>query len=74
MVVVPCDTAVTNPDVLLTVATPVVLLLQVPPVDPSLRAVVVRPPPEHIVSAPDIATGIALTVTVIIRGTLQPFE
>ena len=41
--VVPAPTAVTNPDVAFTVATDVLLLLQVPPASPSLVYVAVAP-------------------------------
>jgi len=61
------DTPVTNPDPKTTVATEVLLLLQVPPVVPSVNAVV---SPEHTLSVPPIATGSGLTDTVPVM--LQP--
>ena len=56
---VPIATPVTTP-VLLTVAIAVLLLLQVPPVVASLKALV---PPTVVVGVPVIAAGAGLTVT-----------
>ena len=60
MVVVPTPTAVATPDAILTVATPVLLLLHVPPAVLLLSAVVL--PLLHSVSVPVIAPGTAFTV------------
>ena len=62
MVGVPADTPVTTP-VVLTVASAVLLLDQVPPVG-ELESAVVKP--AHTVSVPLIADGVRLTVTVLV--------
>ena len=71
MVAAPTDTPVTTP-LELTVATAVLLLLQVPP---EVAFVNVVPEPTHIAEVPLIAetVGEAFTVTVIVEtGLLQP--
>ena len=60
MTEVPCDNPATTPVAGFTVATVVVRLLQVPPVDPSVRLVVVL---VQRLAVPDIAAGTAFTVT-----------
>ena len=70
MVDVPADTPPTVPP--LTVATPVLVLLHMPPVAPSLNAVV---EPAHTVAVPVMvpATGNGLTVTTCVAATVpQP--
>ena len=62
--VTPCPALVTNP-VTSTVATNGALLAHVPPVDISVNAVVVIPPPKQIVFVPVIVIGILFTVTVV---------
>ena len=62
MVEVPADTPLTTPVPGATVATVVVLLLQVPP--PASLNVVVDP--THTDAVPDIDDGNALTVTIIV--------
>jgi len=69
MVVVPADMPVTTPVVLPTVATGMVLLLQVPPLTPSVSDAV---PPEHTVLAPVIVPADALDVTVMLTSVKQP--
>jgi len=64
---VPDTTPVTIPVLAPTVATDVVPLVQVPPVVPSVKVMVV---PAQKAAAPDIADGKALTVTVPVA--LQP--
>ena len=72
MVVVPSDKAVTLPDAS-TEATDEAVLLQVPPVAPSVKPIV---EPLHIEPVPDIvpASGNGLTVNVCVAATVpQPF-
>ena len=59
----PVLTALTMPDDEPMVATPVALLVQVPPVGGQLRVV---PAPWHRLREPDIGPGAALSVTVIV--------
>ena len=65
---VPADTPVTTP-VLPTAARLVLLLLQVPPVEASVKAVV---KPTHTLAVPVIAAGKGLTVTGVVI--IQPVE
>jgi len=64
---VPADTPVTNPAPVPTVATVVVPLDHVPPVVPSVSVVV---EPAHKGDDADMATGVVLTVTMVVA--LQP--
>jgi hypothetical protein len=66
IVAVPALTPVTTPDAVPTIATPVLLLLHVPPVEASARVVVL---PTHVVSVP-VTGSIAFTVTTTL--VLQP--
>ena len=70
IVVVPPPTPETSPEAS-TVATLVVLLVHVPPVDASANVVTA---PTHAVGVPVIATGAAFTVTVAVAGVPQPLE
>src|SRR5438552_391935 len=67
MVATPAATPVTMPVEAPTVAVPVALLLQVPPLMASVRVMVA---PVHTVEEPEIADGADTTVTVIL--VLQP--
>jgi hypothetical protein len=64
MIAVPAETPVTTPVVEVTTATPVVLLLQVPP--ETVLVSVVRAP-THTEAVPDMTEGAALTVTMAVR-------
>ena len=68
--VVPCDAPVSTYPALFIVATELLLLLHVPPVDASLNVV---PAPVHVVAIPVIAPGIWFTVTVIVAALPHPF-
>ena len=60
MFALPAAIPVTIPDVAFTVATDVLLLVQVPPVTASLNVVVL---PAQTDALPEIAAGVAFTVT-----------
>ena len=74
MSVVPADTAVTSPVVALTVATPVLVLLHVPPAVPLLLYVAVAPIQRGLVPLTVPALALALTVKLCDAdtGLLQP--
>ena len=62
---------VTKPELLPTVATEVLLVLQIPPVIASLNVV---GNVEHTVDAPSIAVGLAMTVKVWVAAAPHPVE
>jgi hypothetical protein len=68
---VPAATADNKPVADPTVATPVVLLLQVPPAGLLLNELVL---PAHIVVDPEMEVGVGLTVTVTVALFVHPFE
>ena len=74
MLVVPAPTAVTTPDVAFTVATPVLLLLQVPPASPVLLYVADWPIQSGDVplTVPALAFGFTVKVFDALTGLLQP--
>jgi len=68
---VPEDTPVTTPVLLTTVATPVLPLDHVPPVVPSVS--VIEEPAQNAVDV-EIATGVVLTVTIVVVVQPVPSE
>jgi hypothetical protein len=67
---VPAVSPVTIPEADPIDATEVVPLVQVPPVETSLRLLI--PPPAHITAIPVIPAGIGFTVTTAVTYVLQP--
>ena len=72
--VVPAPTALTSPDAALTVATEVLLLLQVPPASPVLLYVADEPiqSGEVPLTVPAVAFGFTVNVCDALTGLLQP--
>ena len=71
---VPAAIAVTNPDDALTVATPVLLLLQVPPALPLLVYVAVAPIQSGVapLTVPAFTFGLTVNVADALTGLLHP--
>jgi hypothetical protein len=74
--IVPFDTAETNPVAGLTVATAVLLLLQLPPASPEVVKVAVDPihNGEVPLTVPAFAFGLTFNIVVAVSGLLQPVE
>lgn len=76
MSAVPALTIVTNPDAAFTIATAVLLLLQLPPAFPLLVYVVVAPIQRGVVplTVPAFAFGLTVNDSDAFTGLLQPVE